>query len=118
DITNIQTVIQLDQVYRDFAHLAAAISLEKNDPALRDEGLEVLALNRAASLREQVRLALATDAKLPDSYFQKLSALQAAQARVTLGQNSKADAAKLAQIRNELSDLENRIDPAIGKNSF
>jgi CHAT domain-containing protein/tetratricopeptide (TPR) repeat protein len=118
DITNTQTVIELHEVYRDFAHLAAAISLENNNRALRDEGLEVLTLNRAASLREQVRLALATDAKLPDSYFQKLSALAAAQARVTLGKDSKADRIELARIRIEIGDLENQIDPVIGKTSF
>jgi CHAT domain-containing protein len=118
DTTNTQTVFQLHEVYRDFAHLAAQLSLQKNDSTLRNEGLEVLAANRAASLREQLRLALATDAKLPDSYFEKLSALQMAQARVTLGQNSKADRAELARIRGELGDLENSIDPTIGKNYF
>jgi len=118
DTTNTQTVSQLHEVYRDFAHLAAEISLETGDKSLRAEGLEVLAANRAASLREQLRLTLATDARLPDNYFKKLSALQMAQARVTLGQNSKADRAELARIRGELGDLENSIDPAIGKNYF
>jgi len=118
DTTNTQTVSQLHEVYRDFAHLAAEISLENADGSLRDEGLEVLAANRAASLLEQLKLALATDSRLPDNYFEKLSALQTAQARVTLGRNSKADRGELARIRGELGDLENSIDPTIGKNYF
>ncbi len=63
DTTNTQTVVLLHEVYQDFAHLAAQISLETKDAALRDEALQVLASNRAASLREQLKLALATDSK-------------------------------------------------------
>jgi CHAT domain-containing protein len=118
DTTNTQTVVLLHEVYRDFAHLAAQLSLETTNSALRDEGLQVLAANRAASLREQLRLELATDAKLPDNYFQKLSQLQAAQARVTLGRNSKSDQVELARIRMEISELENRIAIQIGNNYF
>jgi CHAT domain-containing protein len=116
DTTNTQTVVLLHEVYQDFAHLAAQISLEKHDGALRDEALEVLAANRAASLRDQLRLALATDARPPESYFRKLAALQAAQARVTLGRDSKSDQAALGRIRMEISDFENHISVQIGKN--
>ena len=118
DTTNTQTVVLLDDIYRDFAHLAAQISLEKKNEGLSDEAFEVLAVNRAASLREQLRLALATDSKLPASYFQKLAALQAAQARVTLGRNSKGDQANLARIRSEIGEFENQIAIQIGKNYF
>jgi CHAT domain-containing protein len=118
DATNTQTVVLLHEIYKDFAHLAAQISLETNDSSLRDEAFQVLAANRAASLREQLRLALAADSKLPDSYFAKLSALQAAQARVTLGGNSKVDQADLARIRMQISDLENQITIQSGKNYF
>ncbi len=118
DATNTQTVVLLQKVYQDFAHLAAQISLETNDSSLRAEALQVLATNRAESLREQLTLALATDAKLPDSYFQKLSALQAAQAQVTLGRNNKADEAELERIRMEISELENQNAIQIGKNYF
>jgi CHAT domain-containing protein len=118
DTTNTQTVVLLHDIYRDFSHLAAQISLEKNDHSLRDEAFEVLAANRAASLREQLRLALAIDAKLPDSYFQKLSELKSAQARVTLGPNSKADQLDLSRIRSEISEFENQIAIQIGKNYF
>ena len=118
DTTNTQTVVLLHGVYKDFAHLAAQISLEKNDSSLRDEAFQALAANRAASLREQLRLALATDSRLPDRYFQELSALQAAQARVTLGRNSKTDQADLRRIRMEISGFENQIAIQIGKNYF
>jgi len=118
DTTNTQTVVLLHEVYRDFAHLAAQISLENDNGRLRDEAFQVLAVNRAASLREQLRLALATDSKLPDSYFQKLAALQAAQGRVTLGRNSKGDQADLRRIRMEISEFENQIAIQIGKNYF
>jgi CHAT domain-containing protein len=118
DITNTQTVVLLDEIYRDFAHLAAEISIDKNDINLRNEAFQSIAANRAASLREQLRLALAIDAKLPPSYFQKLAALQSAQARVTLGRNSKADQADLARIRAEISELENQIAIQNGKNYF
>ncbi len=118
DTTNTQTVVLLHEIYKDFAHLAAEISLAQNDPSLRNEAFEVLAANRAASLREQLRLSLATDVKVSDSYFQKLSALQSAQARVTLGRNSKADQADLGRIRTEISEFENQNAIQIGKNYF
>ncbi len=118
DTTNTQTVVLLHQVYHDFAQLAAQISLETNDAALRNEALEVLASNRAASLREQLKRAAASDSKFPDSYYEKLSALQAAQARVTLGRNSKSDQSDLARLRTEISEVENKIPFQIGKNYF
>ena len=118
DTTNTQTVILLHDVYRDFAHLAAQIALETNNSALRDEALEVLAANRAASLREQLRRVLATSDKIPDLYFEKLSALQTAQERVTLGQDTKADQADLTRLRTEIGDLENKLAFQFGKNYF
>ena len=71
DTTNTQTVVLLHEVYQDFAHLAAQISLETNDRALRDEAFEVLPSNRAASLREQLRRVLASDCKTPRHLFRK-----------------------------------------------
>jgi CHAT domain-containing protein len=116
DITNTQTVVELHEVYRDFAHLAAQLSLETRESNLGIEGLEVLASNRSASLREQLKLALATDFKLPTTYFEKLSNLQAVQERVTLGRNNKIDQIELIKIRTELDDLENQLEIQIGKN--
>jgi tetratricopeptide (TPR) repeat protein len=54
DTTNTQTVSSLHETYADFAELAAEISLKRHDSSLLREGLEVLAENRAASLREQL----------------------------------------------------------------
>jgi CHAT domain-containing protein len=118
DITNTQTVVLLHEVYRDFAQLAAQTSLETNNAGLRDEALEVLASNRAASLREQLKRVLATDAKIPDSYFEKLSALQAAQARVTLGKNNKTEQMELARLRTDIDEFENKLAVQNGKNYF
>ncbi len=118
DTTNTQTVVLLHEVYQDFAHLAAQISLESKDTALRDEAFQVLASNRAASLREQLRRALASDSKLPDTYFQTLSALQSAQARVTLGQNSKTDQNQLTRLRTDIDELENKLAVQSGNNYF
>jgi CHAT domain-containing protein/Flp pilus assembly protein TadD len=118
DTTNTQTVFRLHEVYQDFAHLAAEISLERNDSGLRAEALQVLAANRAASLREQLKLALASDLKFPDSYFQKLATLQAAQARVTLGKNSETDQVNLSRIRTQVDDLENQIATQSGAKYF
>jgi CHAT domain-containing protein len=118
DTTNTQTVVLLHEVYQDFAQLAAQISLETNNTGLRDEALEVLASNRAASLREQLKRVLATDAKIPDSYFEKLSALQAAQARVTLGKNNKKDQMELARLRTDIGESENKLAVQNGKNYF
>jgi CHAT domain-containing protein len=109
DITNSQTVATLQDVYADYAHLAAELSLERHDSLLAEKALEVLAENRAASLREQLRLAYSANLKLPDEYYLKLSQLQAAQASVTLGQNSPNAVARLAQLRSEISNLENQI---------
>jgi tetratricopeptide (TPR) repeat protein len=107
DITNSQTVAELQDVYGDYAHLAADIALEKNDNPLAVNALEVLAENRAASLREQLTRVYGSNLKLPDEYFFKLSQLQSAQAEVTLGKGGDEDKAQLARIRRELSDLEN-----------
>lgn len=114
--TGTQTVVWLDQVYSDFAQLAAEISLERHMPELGREGLEVLARNRAASLREQLTLAFGHSFRLSDGYFKKLSELQGAQARVTLGRNTTKDTAELERIRYELTDLENQIGLKPDKN--
>ncbi len=109
DITSTQTTAQLQEVYADYAQLAAETALEQNDNALAVSGLEVLAENRAASLREQLRVAYGNSGKLSDEYFAKLAELQAAQAKVTLGENTTGDQAKLIQIRLDISNLENKI---------
>jgi tetratricopeptide (TPR) repeat protein len=116
DTTNTRTVAELHDVYSDFAHLAAQTALETKDSALRNEALETLAINRAASLREQMKLELATNFSLPAAYFEKLFALQAAQARVTLGANRKTDETDLVRIRSELDTLENKIQMRIENN--
>lgn len=109
DITSTQTTTQLQEVYADYANLAAELALERKDNALAINALEVLAENRAASLREQLRLVYGNSGKLSDEYFAKLAELQAVQAKVTLGQNTSRDQAKLIQIRLDISDLENKI---------
>ena len=112
DATNTRTVAQLTAVYQDYAHLAASVSLKTRNKALAREAFEVLARNRAASLREQ--LTLAYRGKLLDSprYFSLLQQLQVAQANVTLSTTrEKSDEARknLDQIRIQLNDLENRL---------
>lgn len=109
DTTNTQTVSSLHETYADFAELAAGTSLQRHDPSLLREGLEVLAENRAASLREQLTSALGRQFQLPEHYFAKLSELQVAQARVTLGRNADEDRQALARIHAELGQLENQI---------
>lgn len=108
DTTNTQTVAALQEVYGDYAQLAAETALEKNDNALAINALEVLAENRAASLREQLRKVYTSTFRLPDEYYFKLAQLQSAQAEVTLGRNAKEDKAQLNRIRLEISDLENK----------
>ena len=109
DTTNTLTVAALQQVYADYSHLAAEMALQNNDNTLAVSALAVLAENRAASLREQLRTAYSENGKLPSEYFVKLSELQAAQAEVTLGKSREEDKAKLARIRQDISNLENRI---------
>ncbi len=112
DTTNTQTVVQLESVYRDYAQLGAELSLERDDHALARESFEVLARNRAASLREQ--LTRSFSGKLLDSpeYFGLLHELETAQAAATLNHDPaqiEADREKLSSIRARLSDLENHI---------
>ncbi len=109
DTTNTQTVAILQEVYADYAQLAAELALENKDNALAAKALEVLADNRAASLREQLRLVYGANWKLPDEYFFKLSQLQSAQAEVTFGRNRGEDQAQLTRIRLEVSSLENQF---------
>jgi len=108
DSTNTQTVVYLNEVYHDFADLAAEMALEPHDPELSRQAWEALAQNRAASLREQLTAVLIRDSHLGDQFFKLLSELQTAQAHVTLGRNSPQDEAKLRSIRLELSELEDR----------
>src|SRR4051794_29765605 len=54
DTTNTRTVGMLHETYHDYAELAAEESLRRSDPALARGAWEVLARNRAASLREQL----------------------------------------------------------------
>ncbi|MGA8026042.1 MAG: hypothetical protein WB992_02785, partial [Bryobacteraceae bacterium] len=80
DVTSTRTVAHLHDVYEDYAQLAAELSLQNHDRALARQALEVLAENRAASLREQLALAFGRNFTLPPRYFELLSDLQSAQA--------------------------------------
>ena len=107
DATSTRTVVVLHDVYNDYAQLAAELSLKRQNQELAREGLEVLAANRAANLREQIALAFSQKQRLPPPYFDLLRELQVAQARVTLGENRPQDKAKLEQIRLELDRIGN-----------
>jgi CHAT domain-containing protein len=110
DANSTETVEYLHDIYRDYAHLAAECALARGgDTELSRQAFEALAENRAASLREQLALALSRDSRLPPRYFELLSQLQTTQAHVTLGENTARYEAQLRQIRLELSDLENQI---------
>ena len=113
DATNTRTVAQLQEVYGDYAELAAKVGLAKHDRKLQTHALEVLAENRAASLREQLARSFARNFRLPPEYFQLISKIEGLQARVTLGQHQPEDEADLAKARVDLSDLENRIGLAM-----
>lgn len=65
DATNTSTVVLLNDVYHDFALLAADESVKGHDPTLGREAWEVLAENRAASLREQLTASFGRALKLP-----------------------------------------------------
>ena len=108
DVTSTRTVSHLHDVFEDCIELAAQLSLERGDSALAEEAWGILAKSRAASLREQMDMALARDGRLPPSYFDLLSKLQAAQAQVTLSQKPSAEA-NIRKIRLELTSLENDI---------
>lgn len=109
DITNTRTVAWLQNLFADFARIAAETSLRRNDRALAAEALEVLAANRAANLREQLAATFGRKMQLPPEYFEILSRLQQVQAQVILGGNTKEDRDRLQIIRNNLQDLEDNI---------
>src|SRR5206468_11303882 len=72
----------------------------------------VLAGSRAASLREQMVMALDRRMQLPPRYFELLSQLGAAEASLTLGTNPKQRQAvreSVQRTRNQLAELENKI---------
>jgi CHAT domain-containing protein len=108
DATSTRTSAHLHEIYGDYIELAAQLSLERHDSILGRQAWEILAESRAASLREQMSLALARDGRLAPEYFELLSKLQSAQARFTLDQNSGAEA-NLKQISLQLSTLENQF---------
>lgn len=109
DATGTQTVAYLHSTYQDYAELAAELALLNHDPVLARQALETLAENRAASLREQVTLALGRNLRLPARYFDLLSEIESAQSNVTLNGKSDENEAKLVEIRLELYRLENKI---------
>jgi CHAT domain-containing protein/Flp pilus assembly protein TadD len=112
DITSTQTVATLHEIYHDYAELAAELAVQRHNQALATSAFEVLARNRAASLREQLTRSYSQKLLLSPEYFELLQRLQTTQALVTLENNSAANREnekKLAQIRAELSDVENRI---------
>lgn len=109
DVTSTLTVAQLHEVYEDYAELAATLALKNRDSSLARAGLEALAENRAASLREQLTHSFDENLRLPAEYFELVSALQREQAGVTLGEKPQEHEAKLREIRLHLSDLENKI---------
>jgi len=109
DVTSTLTIAQLHDVYEDYAELAASLALKNHDSALIRAGLEALAGNRAASLREQLTLSFDKNLQLPPEYFELLSALQKEEAHVTLGGKSQEQEAKLRETRLQLSELENKI---------
>ncbi len=112
DATNTHTVAELQDVYHDYAELAAELSIQQHDPSLAADAFEVLARNRAASLREQLTRSYSRKFLLSPAYYELLQKLQTAQADVTLESNpakSRENERKLSQIRADLSDFENRI---------
>lgn len=117
DVTGTLTVAQLHEVYQDYAELAATLALRNHDSALARAGLEALAENRAASLREQLTLSLDKNLRLPAEYFELVSALQKEQANVTLGEKPHEHEAKLREIRLQLDDLDNKIGLKLVDNS-
>ena len=108
DATNIRTVAYLHNVYQDFTVLAAGLAVKTHNNVLAREAVEILADSRAASLREQLAVAMDRKGTLPPEYFELLSQLQVAQGLVTLSPN-KGSQAKLAQIRLQFSELQNRL---------
>jgi CHAT domain-containing protein len=109
DAISTRTVVVLHEVYEDYAQLAADVSIKNHNSELARDALEVLAENRAANLREEITLALSQKQQLPPRYFDLLSQLQAAQARVTLGENRPEDETKLEQVRLEIGTVENEF---------
>lgn len=112
DATNTRTVAILHDVYHDYAELAAGLALQHHNQALAADAFEVLARNRAASLREQLTRSYSRKFLLSPDYYELLERLRTAQAAVTLANNpvkSRENERKLAQIRADLSDFENRI---------
>jgi CHAT domain-containing protein len=107
DITSTNTVAQLNEVYQDFASLAAQLALERHDHELARQALEVLSENRANSLREQITLALEHENRLSSRYFELLAQLQAAQSRA-IWAKTREDEEKADEVRLALSDLENK----------
>ena len=112
DITSTRTVAVLHEVYHDYAELAAELAIQRHNQSLAASAFEVLARNRAASLREQLTRSYSRKLLLSPEYYELLQRLQATQALVTLESNfvaNRENEKKLAQIRAELSDFENRI---------
>jgi len=109
DVSSTSTVAQLHEAYQDYAELAASLALKNHNPALARAGLEALAENRAANLREELTRSLDENQRLPAEYFALLSSLQKEQANVTLGEKPREHEARLRQTQLQLSELENRI---------
>lgn len=109
DATSTRTVVVLNEVYQDYAQLAAQVALRTGNNSLAREALEVLAENRAANLREEITVSYSRKQRLPQRYFDLLSDLQSTQSRLVLGVSDSNDNVKLEQVRLELGNLENEL---------
>ncbi len=119
DDTNTRTQVEVHDLYHEYVQLGAELSLLHHQPALAQTAFNKLAESRASTLRDQMLAAMGHEMRLPPRYYELLTELQTAQARVTLGKNPgdiQANNVKLQQIRVQLADLQNKI--GISQKSF
>ncbi len=105
DVSSTATVAYLHQVYADYTNFAARVAIQRRDPLLERQALEVLSASRAANLREEYALALAQQERLPDEYFALLRKIEAAEAAEILSPGAD-DEAKIQQLRGRLQSIQ------------
>jgi CHAT domain-containing protein/predicted negative regulator of RcsB-dependent stress response len=107
DVSSTGTVAYLHEVYADYTNFAARVAIQRRDPDLQRQALEVLSSSRAANLREEYALALAQQERLPDEYFALLKKIEAAEAGEILSPGAD-DEAKIRQLRGRLESIQDQ----------
>jgi CHAT domain-containing protein len=118
EVANAASVELIHEIYAQASDFVAELGKRSGSSSLQREALEIIAINRAADLREQQTQAWHRDGMLPARYYQLLNQLRTAEADRILSETHRKELDRiLRQTRADLGLLETQLALASG-NSF